>query len=256
MPGATPYVLVEERSVGGKQSKGKRIFRLALSIFTMVLCGLLFVHAILSLIATHTHPFSYPLEYGAKWGVDFRSASANFTVRVFSAYLLVISFLFLCVELKSTVVLTFFAGMISPLGRGIVYFINGLLVFGLVGNWGLVFGFLWMVCGVLHIALGARSCRTFYEEGTVDTGSATVTHGLHPHNATHTLTKLTVSLHSHHRVRAHHDVGVVWRREELLPQLRCRAPSGRRVLPRLLGGRLSTAPSSKGKPWRALSAPQ
>ena len=179
MPGATPYVLVEERSVGGKQSKGKRIFRMALSIFTMVLCGLLFVHAILSLITTHTYPFSYPLEYGAKWGVDFRSASANFTIRVFSAYLLVISFLFLCVELKSTVVLTFFAGMISPLGRGIVYFINGLLVFGLVGNWGLVFGFFWMVCGVLHIALGARSCRTFYEEGTVDSGTTTVTSGLH-----------------------------------------------------------------------------
>ena len=174
-------MLVEERSVGGKQSKGKRIFRMALSIFTMVLCGFLFIHGIMSLITTHTYPFSYPLEYGAKWGVDFRSASANFTIRVFSAYLLVISFLFLCVELKSTVVLTFFAGMISPLGRGIVYFINGLLVFGLVGNWGLVFGVLWMVCGVLHIALGARSCRTFYEEGTVDSGTTTVTHGLHFH---------------------------------------------------------------------------
>ena len=181
MPGATPYVLVEERTVGGKQSKGKRIFRLALSISTMVLCGFLFIHAILSLIASHTYPFTHPLEYGAKWGVDFRQAAANFTIRVFSAYLLVISFLFLCVELKSTVVLTFAAGMISPLGRGIIYLINGLLVFGLVGNWGLVFGFLWMVCGVLHIAVGARSCRTFYEEGTVDNGTTTVTHGLSFH---------------------------------------------------------------------------
>lgn len=181
MPGATPYVLVEERTVGGKQSKGKRIFRLALSISTMVLCGFLFIHAILSLIASHTYPFTHSLEYGAKWGVDFRQAAANFTIRVFSAYLLVISFLFLCVELKSTVVLTFAAGMISPLGRGIIYLINGLLVFGLVGNWGLVFGFLWMVCGVLHIAVGARSCRTFYEEGTVDNGTTTVTHGLSFH---------------------------------------------------------------------------
>ena len=181
--GSTPYVLVDDRK-GGKGGK-KGLLRMILSIYTMVLCGLLFLTGILSLVTTHTYPFEAPLEYKTELGVKFHKPAANFTIRVFSAYLLAIAFLFLCVELKSTTILTAFAGMISPLGRGVIYLINGFLVFGLVGNWGICIGLLWMICGILHIVLGARSCRTFYEEGTVDTVAVTT--------STHTVTQTCLS---------------------------------------------------------------
>jgi len=176
MPGATPYVLVEERSVGGgSQSKGKQIFRMILSIYTLVLSALLFADGILSLIASHSNPYTAGIEYYFPRGVGFYSHTANFTIRVFSAYLMIISLLFICVELKSTTILTAFAGMISPLGRGIIYFITGLCVFGLVGNWGIFFGVFWMICGLAHIIIGIPNCKNFYEEGSVDNGSAVVT---------------------------------------------------------------------------------
>jgi len=175
MPGATPYVLVEERSVGGNQSKGRRIFQMVLSIYTLILSALLFVHGILSLIATHSSPYTAGIEYEFSRGVGFYRHTANFTIRVFSAYLMIASLIFIAVELKSTTVLTAIAGMISPLGRGVVYLITGFLVFGLVGNWGIFFGVFWMICGILHIVLGARNCTNFYDEGTVDNGSAVVT---------------------------------------------------------------------------------
>jgi len=174
MPGATPYVLVEDRSAGGTQSKGKRVFQLILTIVTLILSVLLFVHGVLSLIATHTNPYLEGISYEFSRGVGFYSHTANFTIRVFSAYLMIIALIFICVELKSTTVLTAIAGMISPLGRGVIYLITGFLVFGLVGNWGIFFGLLWMVCGILHIVLGARNCKNFYDEGSVDNGGATV----------------------------------------------------------------------------------
>jgi len=175
MPGATPYVLVEERSVGGKQSKGKRVLQLVLQIYTLILSALLFVHGILSLITTHSDPYVYGILYDFARGVGFYRHTANFTIRVFSAYLLIFSLLFIAIELKSTTILTACAGMISPLGRGVIYLITGLLVFGLVGNWGIVFGLFWMINGVLHIIMGAKNCSHFYDEGSVDNGSAVVT---------------------------------------------------------------------------------
>jgi len=175
MPGASPYVLVEDKSVGGNTSKGRRTFQLVLQIYALILSGLLFVDGILSLIASHTNPYFYGIEYDVTRGVKFYRHTANFTIRVFSAYLLIFSLLFIFIELKSTTILTAFAGMISPLGRGIIYLLNGFLVFGLVGNFGLFFGPLWMVCGILHIVMGARNCRSFYDEGTVDNGTAVVT---------------------------------------------------------------------------------
>ena len=188
MPGATPYVLVDDRK-GGSSSKKGRLLRMILSIYTMVLCGLLFLTGILSLVTSHTYPYNSPLEYVAELGVKYNRAAANFTIRVFSAYLLGVAFLFLCVELKSTTILTAFAGMISPLGRGVIYLVTGFLVFGLVGNWGICIGILWMICGILHIVLGARSCRTFYEEGTVDTATVTT--------STHTVTTTDKGLSRH-----------------------------------------------------------
>jgi len=175
MPGATPYVLVEERSVGGKQSKGRHLFRVILSIISMVFSGVLFVHGVLSLVASHSPNFDHAIEYSISRGVLFWRHTANFSIRVLSAYFLIMAILFFCVELKSTTILTAFAGMVSPLGRGVVYTITGLLVFGTVGNWGLIFGTCYVLLGICHIAIGFRSCRTFYEEGSVDNGSATVT---------------------------------------------------------------------------------
>jgi len=174
MPGATPYVLVEERSVGGSTSKGKRLFQLILRIYTLVLCVGLFAHGILSLIATHTSPYNTGINYDVNRGVSFYRYTANFTIRVFSAYLLIIALIFIAVELRSTTVLTAIAGMISPLGRGVVYLITGFLVFGLVGNWGIWFGVFWMICGVAHIILGIPNCSQFYDEGSVDNGTAVV----------------------------------------------------------------------------------
>jgi len=175
MPGATPYVLVEERSVGGNTSKGRRTFQVVLSIVTMVLSCILFVHGVLSLITTHTNPYNQGIQYSFSRGVQFERHTANFTMRVLSAYFMIFALLFICVEVKSTTILTAFAGMVSPLGRGIVYLLCGLLVFGTVGNWGLIFGSLWIINGIVHIIFGARNCRNFYDEGTIDNGSATVT---------------------------------------------------------------------------------
>jgi len=175
MPGATPYVLVEERSVGGNNSKARRQFQMILSIVTMVLSAVLFVHGVLSLITTHSSPYNEGIHYSFSRGVQFERHTANFTMRVLSAYFMIFALLFICVELKSTTVLTAFAGMVSPLGRGVIYLLTGLLVFGTVGNWGLIFGSLWIINGITHIALGARNCRNFYDEGTIDNGSATVT---------------------------------------------------------------------------------
>jgi len=176
MPGATPYVLVEERSAGGKQSGKRRLFQMILSIVTLILSGLLFVHGILSLITSHSSPYDNKgINYDWARGVGFYSYTANYTIRVFSAYLMIIALIFISVELKSTTVLTACAGMISPLGRGVIYLITGFLVFGLVGNWGICYGIMWMVCGVCHIILGARNCKNFYDEGSVDNGAAVVT---------------------------------------------------------------------------------
>jgi len=177
MPGATPYVLVEEKSVGGNQSAGRRKFQLFLTIFALLCSAMLFVDGILSLIATHSNPYyiSEGVHYDIKTGIGFNRYTANLSIRVLSAYLMLFAILFIFIELKSTTILTPFAGMISPLGRGVVYFIVGLLVFGLVGNLGLFFGVLWMINGVLHIVFGARNCRNFYDEGTVDNGTAVVT---------------------------------------------------------------------------------
>jgi len=175
MPGATPYVLVEERNVSTKTSKPRKIFQLVLCITTLVLSGLLFIHGILSLITTHSHPYTGGIEYDVTRGVHYHYRTANFSIRVLSAYFMIIAFLFVCIELKSTTILTAFAGMASPLGRGVIYFIVGLLVFGTVGNWGIIFGLLWMLNGIAHIVLGARNCRSFYDEGTIDTGAAVVT---------------------------------------------------------------------------------
>jgi len=175
MPGATPYVLVEERSVGGNVSKGRRIFGLVLNIAALVLSAGLFICGILSLIASHTHSFEGDLHYDGDRGVKFHKETANFSIRVLSGYFLILSLLFIAIELKSTTVLTAFAGMISPLGRGVIYLIVGLLVFGTVGNFGIIFGLLWMILAVAHIVYGARNCTQFYDEGSVDNGSATVT---------------------------------------------------------------------------------
>jgi len=174
MPGATPYVLVEERSVGGSQTKGRRIFGLFLCIFALVLSCVLFVHGILSLITSHTYPYDQPLTYAFERGVKFYNHTANFTIRVLSAYFMIIALLFVTFELKSTTMLTPFAGMVSPLGRGVIYMLTGFLVFGTVGNWGLIFGSLWILCGLLHVIFGVRNCRNFYDEGTVDAGTATI----------------------------------------------------------------------------------
>jgi len=176
MPGATPYVLVEERN-GSKMSKGRKIFALVLCISALVLSGLLFVHGIMSLIATHSHYFYYGPIYSFQRGIDFERNTANFSIRVISAYMLLFAFLFICVELRSTTILTAFAGMISPLGRGVVYLITGLIVFGTVGNWGIIYGLLWMICGIGHIVFGLRNCRNFYDEGTVDSSSAVASSG-------------------------------------------------------------------------------
>jgi len=175
MPGATPYVLVEERSVGGSQSAGRRKFQMILSLVTIVFSCILFIHGILSLITTHKDPYTQGVEYHYTRGISFYGHTANFSIRILSAYFMLFALLFICVELKSTTILTAFAGMVSPLGRGIVYLITGILVFGTVGNWGLVFGTLWIAIGVTHIVLGARNCRNFYDEGTIDNGGATVT---------------------------------------------------------------------------------
>jgi len=173
MPSATPYVLVEER--GGTTSTQRRIFSTVLCIVSLVLSGLLFVHGILSLIATHTSHWTAGIEYSFSRGVQFYDHTANFTIRVFSAYMMLIALLIFCIEFKSTTILTAFAGMVSPLGRGVIYVLIGLLVFGTVGNWGIIFGCLWAVNGICHIVLGARNCCNFYDDGMVDTGSATVT---------------------------------------------------------------------------------
>jgi len=175
MPGATPYVLVEERSVGSNQSKGRRIFALICQIYAIVLSALLFVDGILSLIASHSYPYGGKLSYPSWVGVRYYGYTAVFSIRVLSAYLMIFSVMFICIELKSTTLLTPFAGMISPLGRGVVYTIVALLVFGLAGNFGILYGIFWLICGILHIVLGARNCTQFYDEGTVDTGSAVVT---------------------------------------------------------------------------------
>jgi len=174
MPGATPYVLVEEGSAGN-ESKGRRTFRMILSIYTLILSGLLFVDGILSLIACHTNPYTHGIDYYFPRGIYYYGHTAVFTLRVFSAYLMIFALLFLCIEFKSTTVLTAVAGIISPLGRGVVYLITGFLVFGLFGNLGIFFGVAWMICVILHIILGARNCTNFYDEGSVDNGSAVVT---------------------------------------------------------------------------------
>lgn len=175
MPGATPYVLVEERSAGGKASGGRRKFQVVLSILALIMSAILFIHGILSLITSHAYPFQAKgAEYEFTRGVHFYSHTANFSIRVLSAYFMIISLLFICIELKSTTILTAFAGMVSPLGRGFIYIITGLLVFGTVGNWGIIYGVLWAVLGICHIVLGARNCRNFYEDGTIDNGTATV----------------------------------------------------------------------------------
>jgi len=175
MPGATPYVLVEERSAGGKVDGRRRKFQIVLSIVAIVMSSILFIHGILSLITTHSYPYTAKgAEYAWARGVQFYSHTANFSMRILSAYFMIISLLFISIELKSTTVLTAFAGMVSPLGRGVVYTIVGFLVFGTVGNWGIIYGVFWIVLGICHIVLGARNCRNFYDEGTIDNGSATV----------------------------------------------------------------------------------
>jgi len=146
-----------------------------LCIYALICSGLLFIQGILSLIASHTDPYDHGIEYKWTRGVDYHWHTANFTIRVFSAYMLIFAILFFAIELKSTTVLTAVAGMVSPLGRGVVYLITGFLVFGLAGNIGIILGLIWMVCGVLHIILGARNCTNFYDEGSVDNGSAVVT---------------------------------------------------------------------------------
>jgi len=146
-----------------------------LNIYALIMAGSLFVSGVLSLITTHTYPYNEGIQYDMTRGVKYFRHTANFTMRVFSAYLLFFSLLFVFVELKSTIVLTAVAGMISPLGRGVIYLITGLLTFGLSGNFGLLYGPLWMVCGILHIILGFRNCSNFYDEGTVDSGNAVIT---------------------------------------------------------------------------------
>jgi len=175
MNGSSPYVHVEDQSVGGSSSKFRRIVLSILNVFALILSITLFACGILSLIASHTYPFDEKISYDITRGVKYYRHTAIFSIRVLSAYLLFFALLFIFVELKSTIILTAVAGMISPLGRGVVYLITGLLTFGLAGNFGLLYGPLWMLCGILHIIVGFRNCANFYDEGTVDNGSAVIT---------------------------------------------------------------------------------
>jgi len=167
----TPYVLVEEPSgtTGGRtESKNVVRFRGAVSIFTMVLCLLLFITCILALCAIHTWPYTYRrLHYDTEEGVKYNVYNACFSISVLCVYLMIASLLIVGVELKSTTILTPFAALVSPLGRGVLYFLIGFLVFGLAANMGFYVGLMWMINGILHMALGYRSFRSFYYEGTV-----------------------------------------------------------------------------------------
>lgn len=158
----------------------------ALKVFTVFLCVTLVATAIFGFISIRP---GGAITYDADDGVGYVANNAFFTLNVLCAYLILLALMILAAEFASTAVLNVFAGLISPLGRGIVYILVGLLVFGLAGIWGFITGILWMLDGVLHVAVGYRSFIVFYSSDDVADGGGSSS----SHHTTRTTTTTTTT---------------------------------------------------------------
>jgi hypothetical protein len=69
------------------------------------------------------------------------------------AYLIFTSFLIILAEFELTIVLQWFAIMISAFGRGCVYICLGLTILGIAGLFGFISGLLMILNGLFHFIL-------------------------------------------------------------------------------------------------------